>query len=223
MKRIIMVGAAVIAVAASGFAFSDDGDGKFREEMNGFKEAPQIVLTSGTGTFEATISRDGSAIDYVLTFQNLESDARQAHIHLGWPQSNGSVVLWLCDSDGPGLPASPVASTPLCSQNSAAGDIKNGRVEGALTAADLVAVAANGIAGSADFDEVVDAIRAGRRPARSPAATSRSITTKIGEAHLTQTAATGPYNGAVAAVLALPSRAHRAVPTASAGFSPVIS
>jgi hypothetical protein len=164
MKRIIVTGGIVLAVAASGFAFSDDGSRKFREVLTGLKEAPQIVLTSGTGTFEATISRDGSEIDYVLTFQNLESDARQAHIHLGWPQSNGSVVLWLCDSPGPPpqFPVSPVESTPLCSQNSAAGDIKNGRVEGTLTAADLVAVPANGIAGSADFAEVVDAIRSGR-------------------------------------------------------------
>ena len=161
MKRLIMVGAAVFAVAASGFAFADDGSGKFSEVLSGLKEAPQIVLTTGTGTFEASISRDGSEIDYVLTFENLKSDARQAHIHLGWPQSNGSVVLWLCDSDGPGLPASPVASTPLCSQNSAPGDIKNGRVEGTLTAADLVPVAANGIAGPADFGNVVAAIRSG--------------------------------------------------------------
>ena len=162
MKRIIVTGGIVLAVAASGFAFSDDGGRTFREVLTGLKEAPQIVLTSGTGTFEATISRDGSEIDYVLTFQNLESDARQAHIHLGWPQSNGSVVLWLCDSPvGPGLPNSPFDSTPLCSQNSAAGDIKNGRVEGTLTAAELPAVAANGIAGPADFAEVVAAIRSG--------------------------------------------------------------
>ena len=163
MKRIIVAGGVVLAVAVSGFAFSDGGSGKFRESLSGLKEAPQIVLTSGTGTFEASISSDGTAIDYVLTFENLESDARQAHIHLGWPQSNGSVVLWLCDSPGPPpLPVSPVESTPLCSQNSAAGDIKNGRVEGTLTAADLVVVPANGIAGPADFDEVVAAIRAGR-------------------------------------------------------------
>jgi CHRD domain-containing protein len=161
MKRIITVGAAVIALAASGVAFSDDGNGKFSEVLSGLKEAPQIVLTTGTGTFEATISKDGSEIAYVLTFENLKSDARQAHIHLGWPQSNGNIVLWLCDSDGPGLPASPVASTPLCSQNSAPGDIKSGRVEGTLTAADLVAVPANGIAGSADFGNVVAAIRSG--------------------------------------------------------------
>ena len=162
MKRIMMVAGAVIAVAASGFAFSDGGSGKFREFLNGSKEAPQIVVTSGTGTFEASISKDGTEINYVLTFQNLESDARQAHIHLGWPQSNGSVVLWLCDSDGPGLPASPVASTPLCSQNSAPGDVKNGSVEGTLTEADLVAVAANSIAGPADWAGVVALIRDGK-------------------------------------------------------------
>ena len=162
-KRITLAAAAIFAVAVAGtaVAFNENGGRRFFEFLTGFKEAPQIVHTSGTGTFRATINRDGTEIDYVLTFQNLESDVRQAHIHLGWPQSNGNIVLWLCDSDGPGLPASPIATTPLCSQNSQPGDLRSGRVEGTLTAADVIPQAANGIAGPADFADVVELIRRG--------------------------------------------------------------
>jgi hypothetical protein len=161
MKRIIIGAAVLSAVAGTALAFGD-GERRFSEFLTGLKEAPQIVLTSGTGTFKATIAKDGSSIEYELTFQNLESDARQAHIHLGYPQNAGNIVLWLCDSDGPGLPASPFAATPLCSQNSEPGDVKNGRVEGTLTAADLVVQAANGITSQADFSDVVRLIRNGR-------------------------------------------------------------
>jgi CHRD domain-containing protein len=160
-KRITIAAAAIFAVAIAGtaVAFNDNGGRRFFEFLTGFKEAPQIVHTSGTGTFRATINREGTGIDYVLTFQNLESNITQAHIHLGWPQSNGNIVLWLCDSDP--APASPVATTPLCSQNSQPGDLRNGRVEGTLSAADVIPQAANGIAGPADFDDVLDLIRRG--------------------------------------------------------------
>ena len=161
MKRIIMVGGAVIAVAASGFAFSDGGSGNFREFLTGLKEAPAIVSTGATGTFEASISKDGSAIDYVLTFQNLESDVRQAHIHIGYPQNAGNIVLWLCDSAPPLPQVSPIASTPLCVQNDP-NDFRNGRVTGTLTEADVIALTANGIAGPADWNEVVALVRDGR-------------------------------------------------------------
>lgn len=161
MKRIIMVGAIVLAVTASGFAFSDDGSAKFREFLNGLKEAPAIVSTTATGTFQASVSKDGTEIDYVLTFQNLEGDVRQAHIHIGHPQNMGGIVLWLCDSAAAPLPVSPVESTPLCVQNDAA-DFRNGRVTGTLTEADVITQTANGIAGPADWHEVVALIRAGK-------------------------------------------------------------
>ena len=162
MKRISIMAAVLLALAGTAVAFNEGKNRRFSEFLTGLKEAPQIVATSGTGTFRATINEDGTEIAYVLTFKDLESDVRQAHIHLGYPQSNGNIVLWLCDSDGPGLPASPVASTPLCSQNSDVGDLRNGRVEGILTEADVIAQAANGIVGPADFADVVALIRAGR-------------------------------------------------------------
>jgi hypothetical protein len=161
MKRLTLVTAIIFALVGTGYAFTDGGSRRFSELLSGLKEAPAIVSTTGTGTFRATINRDETAIDYVLTFKNLESDARQAHIHIGYPQNAGNIVLWLCDSAAAPLPTSPVASTPLCSQSDP-NDLKNGRVTGTLTEADVIAQTANGIAGPADFAEVVALIRAGR-------------------------------------------------------------
>jgi hypothetical protein len=158
MKRLIMVGVAVIAVAAGGLAFSDDGSGKFREFLTGLKEAPQIVVTNATGTFEAEVSQDGTGINYVLTFTDLESDVRQAHIHLGYPQNAGNIVLWLCETS---FNVSPVDSTPPCTQNDPT-NMRSGRVEGTLTAADVIPQAQNSIVGAADWDAVVALIRSGR-------------------------------------------------------------
>ena len=157
MKRLIVTGGIVLAVAASGFAFSDDGNGKFREFLNGFKEAAAPVSTTGTGTFLATISDDGSEINYTLTFTGLEGDVRQAHIHIGHPQNMGGIVLWLCDS---ATNPSPSASTPECTVNDPA-NLRAGTVTGTLTAADVQAQAPNGIA-AGEWEEVLGLIRAGR-------------------------------------------------------------
>jgi hypothetical protein len=160
MKRLTILTALVLTVAGTGYAFTDGGSLRFSEFLTGLKEAPAIVSTTGTGTFSATINRDETEIDYVLTFKNLESDVRQAHIHIGHPQNAGNIVLWLCDSAAAPLPVSPVESTPLCSQSDP-NDLKNGTLTGTLTKDDVIALAANGIAGPADFAEVVALVRAG--------------------------------------------------------------
>ena len=108
MKRIATTAAMVVAVAATGLiASGDQGPRKFSEVLNGLKEAPAIVTTSGTGTFNADLSKDGTEIDYELTFNDLESNVTQAHIHIGYPQNAGGIVLWLCDSAT--VPVSPLA------------------------------------------------------------------------------------------------------------------
>ena len=164
MKRIATTAAMAIAVATTGLiASGDQGPRKFREVLSGLKEAPAIVATSGTGTFKATLSRDGSEIDYELTFNDLESNITQAHIHIGYPQNAGAVVLWLCDSPStvppaPPAPASPFASTPLCTPPGSANGM-NGVVTGTLTQAEVVALVGNG---NPTWDEVVSLIRDGR-------------------------------------------------------------
>lgn len=161
-KAITIGAAAAVAVAGSGVAFSGDGSGKFDELLNGLKEAPAIVSTTATGTFRAVISDDETQIHYELTFANLEGDVRQAHIHIGHPQNSGGIVLWLCDS---ATNPSPSASTPECTSDNPV-DLRNGRVTGTLTEADVQSLAANGIAGptattAGEFAEVVALVRAG--------------------------------------------------------------
>jgi CHRD domain len=161
-KRIAIVAAAAVGVAGSAIAFSDEGSRRFGEFLNGLKEAPAIVSTTATGTFRAVINDDETEIRYLLTFKDLEGDVQQAHIHIGHPQNAGGIVLWLCDSE---TNASPLESTPACNVDNPL-DLRNGRVTGTLTAADVQTLAANGIAGPTattpgEFAEVVALVRAG--------------------------------------------------------------
>ena len=148
---------ALFVFAITAVAFADEGARKFKELLDGYKEATVVVSTTGTGTFSAEISKDGSEINYELTFQDLEGDVRQAHIHIGHEQNQGGIVLWLCDSD---ITQSPSLETPACNSDEPA-NLRAGRVTGTLTAADVQAQAGNGIA-AGEFEEVIDLIRAGR-------------------------------------------------------------
>jgi CHRD domain len=163
MKQFTLIAVTVVATVGSGLAFSGDGNRRFSETLNGLKEAAAVVSTTGTGTFEAVISRDETEIAYELSFKDLEGDVRQAHIHIGLPQNSGGIVLWLCDSDAN---PSPSVNTPACTANDPSNP-RAGRVTGTLTAADVQTLAANGIAGptpttAGEFAEVVALIRAGK-------------------------------------------------------------
>jgi hypothetical protein len=157
MKRITMAVLAILAIATTALAFGEQGARRFREFLNGYKEATAPVSTTGTGTFKATISRDETQIDYELTFQDLEGDVRQAHIHIGHPQGSGGIVLWLCDS---ATNPSPSAMTPECTVDDPM-NLRAGKVTGTLTAVDVQAQTGNGIAGPAEWAEVLGLIRAG--------------------------------------------------------------
>jgi hypothetical protein len=164
MKKMIMgVAALLVAAGGSTIAFTEEGNRRFSEFLNGLKEAPAIVSTTGDGTFEAVISRDDTEISYTLTFKQLEGDVRQAHIHIGHPQNSGGIVLWLCDSDAN---PSPRANTPACNQDDPS-NLRAGTVSGTLTEADVQSLAGNGVAGptattAGEFAEVVALVRAGK-------------------------------------------------------------
>ena len=157
MKRITIVAFAICTAAGTGLAFSQDGFRQFSEFLNGFKEATAVVSTTGTGTFHASINADETEINYFLTFRDLEGDVRQAHIHIGHPQNQGGIVLWLCDSENNPAPSD---LTPACTQADP-NNARAGEVSGTLTAADVQAQAGNGIA-AGEFAEVIALIRAGK-------------------------------------------------------------
>ena len=164
MKRITMVAVAMLATAGTGLAFNGDGGSRqFRGSLSGLEEAAAVVSTTGFGGFKMSINKEETEISYMLSFENLEGDVRQAHIHIGWPQNSGGIVLWLCDSDAN---PSPSAATPACNSANPS-DNRNGMVTGTLTEADVQNVAASGIAGPTattpgEFAEVVALVKAGR-------------------------------------------------------------
>jgi len=138
---IALVGAlALTAMASYGVAGGPKGNLKSKR-MSGYLEVPS-VSTSGKGTIEARI-RNGSKIDYKLTYSGLSSAASQAHIHFAQASVNGGIAAFLCG--GGGKPACPATQ---------------GSVSGTIMAADVLTVAGQGIA-AGEFAELAAAMKAG--------------------------------------------------------------
>lgn len=123
-------------------------DNRFRATLEGFQEVP-AVSTTGHGRFTARIDKDADAIDWELSFADLEGPlvtngvVTAAHIHVAQRGVNGGVSAFFCG--GGGKPACPTSGT----------------LSGVITPADVVGPAAQGVeAGS--FAELVRAIRAGK-------------------------------------------------------------
>jgi CHRD domain len=110
--------------------------------LTGFQEVP-VISTTGSGAFFARIN-GVTSIDFVLVYEDLQGGAvSQAHIHIGQVGVNGAIMIHLCGSGGkPPCPPSPSAVT------------------GVLTAADVVAVSAQGV-GEGDLGAAIRAIRQG--------------------------------------------------------------
>ena len=135
----ILAGCTMAAAAVT----AADGDLQFSAQLQGDHEVPTIS-TGATGTFKATVNELNGTIEYEVSYQNLQGNVTQSHIHLGQRQTNGGIVLFFCTN------LAPPASVPLpqpCPPSPAT-------VKGTLTAADIVAATAQGIA-VAEFDEII--------------------------------------------------------------------
>ena len=95
-------------------------------ELRGAEEPPS-VSTLGNGTFRAQLSDDGTALEYVLSYSDLQGNVLQSHIHLGQKGVNGGIAAFLCTNLGNGP-----AGTPLCPGPNA------GTVTGTIAAAQIV-------------------------------------------------------------------------------------
>jgi hypothetical protein len=108
------------------------------------------VSSTGSGEFRARISRDGTSFEYELTYEDLEGDVTQAHIHLGQTGVNGGISVWLCGTaTNPGP-----AGTPSC------GGPRSGAVSRTVFAADLIGPSGQGI-DVGEFEELLKAMRKG--------------------------------------------------------------
>jgi hypothetical protein len=112
------------------------------------------ISTKARGSFKAEINDRMGVIDYELTFEGLESDVTQAHIHFGQRFTVGGIVVWLCQTAGTPAPATVAALTPQC------GGPRSNTVTGTITAVQVLPQVAQGIEAGA-FEELVDAIRNG--------------------------------------------------------------
>ncbi len=133
---------AVIATAGSAPARP------IRAKLSGSQEVP-AVLTSASGDFRGRIAGDRQSIDYELTYDNLQGNVLQAHIHIAQANVNGAIVVWLCQTV---TNPSPIATTPTCPASA------SGSVSGTILPADvLVAVTQQVPAGG--LETVIEAIR----------------------------------------------------------------
>jgi hypothetical protein len=173
MRRIAMLTTtAVVVIAGSAVAMSDDGFRRsIREFLSGREEVP-IVLTTGRGTFTASIDKEGTELTYKLSYSGLEADATQAHIHIGQPRVNGGISVFLCANTPPITPPpAPASVPPPC-------PLREGEVEGTLTAEDVIGPTSQGVV-AGDFARLLHAIRSGNTYAnvhttRSPGGEIRS-------------------------------------------------
>lgn len=148
MKQLTITALGVVlallaTLSAPALAVADDD---IKATLRGFEEPP-AVSTVATGKFRGEINRE--SIEYRLSYSGLEAPVRQAHIHLGQMDVNGGIVVFLCQTAA--FP-DPTGLAPTCPQS--------GTVEGTITAANVIAVAAQGIA-AGELDEVLRAIRRG--------------------------------------------------------------
>jgi len=115
--------------------------GNLKANLSGYEEVPAIS-TAGSGEFQAKVTTDGAAINYVLSYSGLQN-AFAAHIHLGQSAVNGGVSVFLCGGgDKPACPAS------------------EGTVTGTIDADDVIGPAGQGIA-PGELSELIAALRAG--------------------------------------------------------------
>ena len=156
MKGRLRLAVAIAVVAALAVIVTTaiaGGGNDIRERLTGYEEDPAPISTTGTGKFQAWIDESGSQIAYRLSFENLEAEATQAHIHFGGRHQSGGISVWLCVNPAFVPPLTPPADTPECEGTADS-------VTGTLKMDDVVGPAAQGIEPGA-FAELVAAIRAG--------------------------------------------------------------
>jgi hypothetical protein len=120
------------------------GKKRVKATLNGYQEDPS-VSTTGHGTFSAVIDDEAETIQYVLTYEGLESTPTLfAHIHFGSHDHAGGVAAFLCGGSTKPAPCPPIGGT----------------VTGTIVPADVVGPAGQGIEPGA-FSELVAAIRVG--------------------------------------------------------------
>ena len=115
---------------------------EFRANLRGRNEVP-LTLSAARGTLQLTVNDTDTSVHFVLEYAGLLTAVVAAHIHVGQPDVNGGVTVFLCG--GGGRPACPLAGT----------------VEGDFTANDVLALTSQQLE-LHNLAKLLAAIRAGK-------------------------------------------------------------
>jgi hypothetical protein len=143
----VVLGATVAAVATGSAATARGGQNDFREQLTGYEETPLALSTSASGQVRLHIDDGQDEITFRLSYASLAT-VTQAHIHFGAPAQTGGVSAFLCTNLGNGP-----EGTQACPDAPAT-------ITGTIQPADVIGPAGQGI-GAGEFEELVDAMRAG--------------------------------------------------------------
>lgn len=137
--------AAIALLGLAGNALAKD---RVNVQLQGYSEVPSVASVAG-GRFKAIVRPAQGAIDYELSYDGLEGEVRQGHIHLGQHGVNGGIMVWICQTT---FNTDPTGLAPTC--------LPSGTMTGTLTSANVIGPGGQGV-DPADFAALVDAIRAG--------------------------------------------------------------
>lgn len=160
MKRKLLAAAIPAFALIAGSVGANDGedseDNRFRAKLKPTQEVP-AVSSVASGRFKMTIDEVNQTISYELSYEGLEGNVTQAHIHIGQFSVNGGISVFLCGNP-PTVPAPAVPQPPACPASPAT-------VTGTLTPANIIGPAGQGVAATTadvnEFAELVKAIRDG--------------------------------------------------------------
>ena len=154
--RMLKSGLAALALATLGGSLMahDEGDRErdrfaVRADLEGFQEVPAIS-TVASGRFRAWVDTKANTITWKLSYQGLEGDVQQAHVHFGQLSVNGGVSFFLCSNLGNGpvgtqaCPVGPAELTGVIAAEQVVGPAGSGIEAGAM--AEIVAAIRNGTA-----------------------------------------------------------------------------
>lgn len=120
-------------------------------QLRGLEEVPANT-SAASGSLRLFINDRAGTIDYELSYENLQGNVTQSHIHVGQAGVNGGISIWLCQTATNPAPAAVAALTPQCPAA--------GTVTGTVGAANVIGPA-NQLVAAGELDEVIRALRAG--------------------------------------------------------------
>ena len=109
MNRVIKTGLAALALAtvAGSLMAHDDDRGRersrfvVRADLIGYQEVPALSTTAH-GRFRAVVDTTANTITWKLSYDALEGNVTQAHVHFGQMGVNGGISFFLCSNLGTG-------------------------------------------------------------------------------------------------------------------------